>query len=101
VRPQPSQINEPIDLAKHVIVGDVALEAEAVKQRLLHHLRLAHHRPNLLRPAEENQRLAPRSSEVFQRNLRIADMRRERLNVADRRQAEWGRGLETFEEKRS
>ena len=33
--------------------------------------------------------------------LRIADMRRERLNVADRRQAESGTGLETFEEKRS
>ena len=31
------------------------------------------------------------------RYLRIADMRRERLNVADRRQAEWGTGLETFE----
>jgi hypothetical protein len=35
------------------------------------------------------------------RYLRIANMRRERLNVADRRQAEWGTGLETFEEKRS
>jgi hypothetical protein len=35
------------------------------------------------------------------RCLRIADMRRERLNVADRRQAEWGAGLEVFEEKRS
>jgi hypothetical protein len=35
------------------------------------------------------------------RYLRVADMRRERLNVADRRQAEWGAGLEVFEEKRS
>ena len=34
-------------------------------------------------------------------SIRIANMRRERLNVADRRQAEWGTGLETFEEKRS
>ena len=32
------------------------------------------------------------------RYLRIADMRRERLNVVDRRQAEWGAGLEVFEE---
>ena len=34
-------------------------------------------------------------------SMRIANMRRERLNVADRHQAEWGTGLETFEEKRS
>jgi hypothetical protein len=33
--------------------------------------------------------------------LRIADMRRGRLNVVDRCQAEWGTGFETFEEKRS
>ena len=33
--------------------------------------------------------------------MRIANMRRERLNVADQLQAEWGTGLETFEEKRS
>jgi hypothetical protein len=38
---------------------------------------------------------------VFQQYLRIADIRRERLNVADRRQAEWGTGLEAFEAKRS
>ena len=41
------------------------------------------------------------SFRLFQQYLRIADMRRERLNVADRRQAEWGAGLEVFEEKRS
>jgi hypothetical protein len=34
-------------------------------------------------------------------SMRIANMHREPLNVADRRQAEWGAGLETFEEKRS
>jgi hypothetical protein len=34
-------------------------------------------------------------------SIRIANMRRERLNVADRRQAEWGTGLEAFEAKRS
>jgi hypothetical protein len=31
VRPQPSQIGEPIGLAKQVIVGDVPLEAEAIE----------------------------------------------------------------------
>jgi hypothetical protein len=61
VRPQPSQINEPIDLAKQVIIGDAPLQTEAVEQRLLHHSPLAHHRPNLLRQAEGNQRTAPRS----------------------------------------
>jgi len=55
VRPQPGQIDEPVDLAKQVIVGDMPLEAEAVKQRLLHHSPLAHHRPNLLRRGEGNQ----------------------------------------------
>jgi hypothetical protein len=44
------------------------LKAEAVKQRLLHHPPLAHHWPNLLLPGEENQRPAPGSSRVFQRN---------------------------------
>jgi hypothetical protein len=48
------------------------LKAEAVEQRLLHHPPFAHHRPNLLHPTEENQRTAPQSSGVFQRNLRIA-----------------------------
>jgi hypothetical protein len=48
MRPQIRQVDETVDLAKHVIVGDVPLEAEAVKQRLLHHPPLAHHRPNLL-----------------------------------------------------
>jgi hypothetical protein len=55
-----------------VTVGDVPLKAEAVEQRLLHHPPFAHHRPNLLHPTEENQRTAPQSSGVFQRNLRIA-----------------------------
>jgi hypothetical protein len=68
VRPQIRQVNETVDLAKHVIVGDVPLEAEAVKQRLLHHPPLAHHRPNLLLPKEENQRQASQSSGLFQRN---------------------------------
>jgi hypothetical protein len=41
------------------------------------------------------------NSSTNARSLRIADMRRERLNVVDRRQAEWGAGLEVFEEKSS
>ena len=40
-------VDEPVDLAKHVIVGDVPLEAEAVEKRLLHHTSFTHHRPNL------------------------------------------------------
>ena len=51
MRPQIRQVDETVDPAKHVIVGDVPLEAEAVKQRLLHHPPLAHHRPNLLQPS--------------------------------------------------
>jgi hypothetical protein len=35
----------------------VPLEAEAVKQRLLHHAPLSHHRPNLLLQREKNQRM--------------------------------------------
>jgi hypothetical protein len=52
-----------------MIVWDMPLKAEAVEQRLLHHLPLAHHRPNLLLPAEENQRPAPQSSGVFQHRV--------------------------------
>ena len=55
MRPQIRQVDETVDLAKHVIVGDMPLEAEAVEQRLLHHPPLAHHRPNLLQPGEGNQ----------------------------------------------
>jgi hypothetical protein len=43
---------------------DMPLEAEAVNSAL-HHPPFAHHRLNLLPPAEENQRPAPRSSRVF------------------------------------
>jgi hypothetical protein len=42
----------------------------------LHHSPFAHHRPNLLHPAEENQRPAAQSSGVFQRNSQIAVVRR-------------------------
>ena len=37
------QINEPVDRAQQVISRHMILEAEAVKQRLLHHRSLAHH----------------------------------------------------------
>src|SRR3984957_13299405 len=68
------QVDEPVDLAQQMTIGDVPLEAEAVEQRLLHHPPLAHHRPTLLLQREENQRLAPRSSRVFQHNSSIRDV---------------------------
>jgi hypothetical protein len=71
MRPNLGQVDETADLAQQVIVRDAPLKAEAVEQRLLHHPPLAHHRPNLLHPTEENQRTAPRSSRVLQSNLRI------------------------------
>ena len=60
------KVDEPVDLAKQVIVRDMPLEAEAVEQRLLHHPPLTHDRPNLLHPAEENQRRTPRSAEFME-----------------------------------
>jgi hypothetical protein len=52
--------------------GEPDLSAFEIEQlRLLHRPTLAHHWPNLLHPAEGNQRPARRSSGVFQRNLRI------------------------------
>ena len=66
------KVDEPVDPAKQVIVGDMPLKAEAVEQRLLHHPPFAHHRPNLPRPRRRNQRTAPKSSGVFQRNRREA-----------------------------
>ena len=49
VRPQmlanARQVDEPVDRAQQMIRRDVILEAEAVKQRLLHHRPLAHHQP--------------------------------------------------------
>ena len=72
MRPDLGQVDEPVDLAQQMIVGDMPLKAEAVEQRLLHHPPLAHHRPNLLHPAEGNQRPASRSSGVFQHNSQTA-----------------------------
>ena len=68
VRSNVGQVEEPVDLAQQMIVRDMPLKAEAVEQRLLHHPPLAHHRPNLLLPAEGNQRPAPQSSGLFQQN---------------------------------
>src|ERR1700722_19406185 len=67
MRPNLGQVDEPVDLAQQMVVGDMPLKTEAVKERLLHHPPLAHHRPNLLHSAEENQRPAPQSRGVFQR----------------------------------
>ena len=40
------KVDEPVDLAKQMIVRDMPLEAEPVEQRLLHHPPLAHHHEN-------------------------------------------------------
>jgi hypothetical protein len=90
-RPRDRQkIDEPVDLAQKVIVLDVPLQTEAIEQRLLHHPPHTHHRPNLLHPAEENQRPAPRSSGVFQRNLRTPAVRFAQIAAIPRRQ--WANG---------
>src|SRR5262245_41274658 len=73
MRSYAGEIDEAVDPAQQVIVGDMPLKAEAIEQRLLHHPSLAHQRPNLPRPGEGNQRLAPQSSEVFQHNPPKAD----------------------------
>jgi hypothetical protein len=38
------EINEVVDSPQEMIIGNMALKAEAVEQRLLHHRPLAHHR---------------------------------------------------------
>ena len=58
-----------IAVSLFLIVRHVPLQAEAIEQRLLHHSPFAHHRPNLLHPAEENQRPAAQSSGVFQHRV--------------------------------
>ena len=55
MRPNLRKVDEPVDLAKQVIVRDMPFEAEAVEQRLLHHPPFAHHRP-ISSPSRENQR---------------------------------------------
>src|SRR5271170_6706461 len=81
MRPQIRQVRKTVDLAEQVTVRNMPLEAEAEKQRLLHHPPLAHHRPNLLLQREENQRPVPRSSKVFQRNTSIPDVQALATNV--------------------
>ena len=44
MRPQAGQVDEAVDRAQQVIGRNVALDAELVEQRLLHHRPLAHHR---------------------------------------------------------
>ena len=53
--PNLRKVDEPVDLAKQVIVGDMPLEAEAVEQRLLHHRRSPIIGRSSRAPAEENQ----------------------------------------------
>jgi hypothetical protein len=61
------QVDETVDLAKQVAVRGMPLQTEAVEQRLLYHRRS----PIIDRISstqQKNQRLAPQSSGVFQRN---------------------------------
>ena len=39
MRPNVRKVDEPVNLAKQVTVGDVPLQTEAIEQRLLHHTR--------------------------------------------------------------
>jgi hypothetical protein len=64
MRPQPGQIDEAVDLAQQVTIRDMSLEAEAVKQRLLHHPPPAHQRPNLL-PTNRESTLDPTIKQSF------------------------------------
>ena len=41
------KVDEPVNLAQQMIGGDVPLQAEAVKQRFLHHPPFAHHPPKI------------------------------------------------------
>src|ERR1700722_16991181 len=79
------QVDEPVNLSQQMVVGHMPLEAEPVKQRLLHHAPLAHHRSTLLHPAKVNQRLAPRSSGVFQRNSSIGALSHDELPTSARK----------------
>ncbi len=70
VRPQMiadvRQINETVDRAQQVARRDMILEAEAVKQRLLHHRPLTHHQPvSPASPEALNQSVKTTSSGSF------------------------------------
>jgi len=43
MRPNLCEIDETVDLAQEMIAGNMALQAEAVEQHLLHRTLLAHH----------------------------------------------------------
>src|SRR6266581_4832882 len=68
MRPDLRKVDEPIDLAKQVIVRDMPLEAEAVEQRLLHQPPFAHHRksPRFIEKTESEP--SRRRKRVFQHN---------------------------------
>jgi hypothetical protein len=44
MRPQARQVCDALDRAEQMVSRNVPLQAELVKQRLLHHAPLAHHR---------------------------------------------------------
>src|SRR5271166_3079064 len=69
MRPDLRKVDEPIDLAKQVIVRDMPFQAEAVEQRLLHQPPFAHHResPRFIEKTESEP--GRRRKRVFQHNL--------------------------------
>src|SRR5277367_5446465 len=71
MRPQIRQVDETVDLAKHVIVRDMPLEAEAVEQRLLHHPPLAHHHESPRFIEKLNQSRVGNASEFFNKIGRV------------------------------
>ena len=63
---QAGQIDEAIDPPQQVILRHVALQAEAVEQRLLHHRPLTHHgSPPALRRRIESEASHRRKAEFF------------------------------------
>jgi hypothetical protein len=62
------KIDEPVDLAQQVIVRDMALEAEAVEQRLLHHPPFAHHGASPRFTVKSESAARHRGKRLFQQN---------------------------------
>ncbi len=63
---QAGQIDETVDPPQQMIVRNVALQAEAVEQRLLHHRPLTHHgSPPALRTTSESEASHRRKREFF------------------------------------
>ena len=68
MRPDLRKVDEPVDLAKQVIVRDMPFQAEAVEQRLLHHPPFAHHRDSPRFIEKTKSEPSPRRKRVFQHN---------------------------------